>query len=214
MKFINSCKLALALLGFGALGTATVASAASYQVNLDTSAVVGHVAGPFYLDFQSIWGSGSDQAITVSDFVLTGGAFVAGTDVAIGAVTGSVASSLVLAPGVGSVYNEFFQQFEATVSHIQFNVDINGGASGAIPTSFAVSLLDAANLWAIPTTGFADTLVMFDIDGANTNYSTGMSIGDTAGVQASVPDTGATIVMLFGGIAVLGLVRRRFFAAA
>jgi len=214
MKFITSCKLALALLGLGAFGTATVASAASYKINLDTATVVGGAAGPFYLDFQSIWGSGSDQTITLSDFSLTGGGFVAGTDVAIGAVAGSVASSLVISPGVGSFYNEFFQQFEATVTHIQFNLDISGGPSGATPTSFAVSLLDATNLFAIPTTGFADTLVMFNIDGANTSYSTGISIGDTAGVRASVPETGATIVMLFGGVALLGLARRRFAAAA
>lgn len=214
MKFITSCKLALALLGLGALGSATVASAASYDIYLDTSAVAGNAAGPFYLDFQSIWGSGSDQTITLSDFSLTGGGFVAGTDVAIGAITGSVASSLVLSPGVGSFYNEFFQQFEASVTQIQFKLDITDAPSGATPTSFAVSLLDATNLFAIPTNGFADTLLFFNIDGTNTNYSTGISIGDTAGVRASVPETGATIAMLLGSVTVLGLVRRRFSAAA
>ena len=217
MKFISSCKLGFALLGLiGALCSANVARATAYTVNLDTAAIAGNAAGPFYLDFQSIYGSGSAQVITLSNFLLTGGGFVNGTEFAIGAVAGDLASALVLSPDSSNFYNEFFQQFEASVTHIRFDLDIVGGASGATPTSFAVSLLDGTDLFAIPTTGFADTLVMFDIDGANTTFATASSTGATAGATASVsvPDTSLTLLLLLGGLAAMGVMRRRHALAA
>lgn len=217
MKFISSCKLGFALLGLiGALCTTNVARASAYTVNIDTSAIAGNSAGPFYLDFQSIYGSGAAQVITLSNFLLTGGSFVTGTEFAIGAVAGDIGSALVLTPDSSNFYNEFFQQFEASVTHIQFHLDIAGGAAGATPTSFAVSLLDGTDLFAIPTTGFADTMVMFNIDGADTTFATAASIGATAGAVASVsvPDASTTVLLLFGGLAALGVMRRRFALAA
>jgi hypothetical protein len=209
MKTISSFKTALALGALLlALSGATSARADQYTISLDTSALVGNVAGPFYLDFQSIYGSGADQTIMLSNFILTGGGFVAGTEAAFGAVAGDLASGLVLSPGAGSFYNEFFQQIEATVTGIKFTVDLTTNAAGDTPTSFAVSILDSFT-FAIPTTGFADTLLMFNIDGSNTSYVTGVSTGDTAGVTATVPDTDSTVVLVLGALLVLGFAQRR-----
>ena len=217
MKFISSCKLGFALLGLiGALCSADIARASSYYVNLDTTALASSPSGPFYIDFQSIYGSGAAQVITLSNFILTGGGFVSGTELAIGAVVGDVASALVLSPDGSNFYNDFSQQFDAAVTRIQFRLDIAGGASGAIPTSFAVSFLDSAGAFALPTTGFADTMVLFDINSVNTTFTTASSTGDTAGATASVsvPDAGASVLLLLGGLAAMGVMRRRLALAA
>jgi hypothetical protein len=209
MKSLRLIKTGLALVGLlFALGGANLARATAYTISIDTSSLVGNAAGPFALDFQSIFGSGADQTITLSNFSLTGGGFLAGTDWSTGAVSGDLTSSLVLNPGAGSFYNEFFQQFDATVTGIKFKADLTTNPAAGTPTSFAVSILDGVNLWAIPTTGFVDTLMLFDIDGANTSFSTGVSTGDTGGVSAHVPEAGGTIGLMAGAVLALGLARR------
>lgn len=208
--FSSLLALGVALAGLG------TARATPYQIEINTSALVGNAAGPFYLDFQSIWGSGSDQTITLSDFVLTGGGFIPGTADFVGAVAGDVATSLVLSPNSGSVWNEFWQQFDGTVSKIKFVADISNNVSGATPTSFSVSILDATDLYPIETDGLGDTLVMFDINGRATSYVTSTSVGNIPGVTATVPDTGATAVLVLaaiGGLLAAHGVRRRWIGA-
>ena len=213
MKSIRSIKAALGLLAVvAALAGANLARATNYTIDINTSSIApNNPAGPFYLDLQSLWGSGSAQTITVSNFVLTGGTFIGGTDSLIGAVTGGVGSSLVLNPSSGNFYNEFFQQFDSTVTDIKFDLSFIPNASGVTPTSFAVSILDSLT-YNIPTNGVGDSLVLFSINGNSTNFQTGSSTGnETGGVTASVtvPDAASTGAMILGAVLVLAGCSRR-----
>jgi hypothetical protein len=209
MKSIHTLKTGLALVGllFGLAG-ASVARADSYNISLDTSSLVGSSAGPFYLDLQSIYGSGLAPTITLSNFFVIGGGFVAGTELAVGNVAGDLGTQLVLSPSAGSFYNDFSQQFDSTVTGISFHVDFSANSALLTPTSFAVSLLDSTGV-GIATTGIADTLVAFDINGSHTSYTTGVSTGATGGASATVPDAGGSAGLVLGALVVLGLARQR-----
>ena len=218
MKLIHSFKSALALLGLvGALCSATIAHAQlSYLVDINTSSIVNHSAGPFALDFQSIAGSGT-QTITLSNFGFTGGGVTGAGDYT-GAISGDLVTSLVLNPNSGSFFNEFFQQLDPTVSNISFMLNLTTNSAAPDPTSFNVAILDSS-MYNIPTTQGSpfNTLLQFDINGGSTNYQTFTSIGDTSGVTLNVtaipePSTYA----LLTGLTVLtaGVWRRRVMARA
>lgn len=189
------------------------ARAGTYTVQIDTSSLLGNPSGPFSIDFQSIFGSGSAQTITVGNFALTGGTLVSGTDWSTGAVSGNLATTLLLNPSSANFYNEFLQQFDATVSSIQFNLHVTTNSSGITPTSFAVAILDSG-LLNIPTTGLGDSLLHVDLNGAHTTIDTSSSIGSTAGVTVTVPDASSTLSLVFGAMAAVGLVASRRRAAA
>lgn len=188
------------------LGSAATARATS--VTVSTAALVGNGSGPFYLGFQSIYGSGSAQTIAASGFSATGGSFVADTAWSDGAVTGDLFSSVQLSPSMSSVYNEFFQQFSAGVTAITFDLDFTKNPAAGTPTSFIVWVL-GGDTYPIPTDGFGDTLLFAEIDGAATRIQIARSTGSTAGVTVSVPETGNTAALALGAMLVFGFVRRQ-----
>src|SRR4051812_29498020 len=104
MKSIRLIKTALGVLGllFALAGASVVKADVSYLVDINTAAIANNAAGPFYIDFQSTAGSFGAQTITVSNFSLTGGGLLAGTDSYTGAASGSLSTSLVMNPNSGS----------------------------------------------------------------------------------------------------------------
>lgn len=212
MKSYRSIKSTLTLLGliFAFAGATTVRADKSYLIGINTASIANNPAGPFYLDFQSLFGSGSAQTITLSDFSFTGGGWLPGTDSAIGAVSGGSPTSLVLNPSSASFYNEFYQQFSSGVTNLSFLATLTTNTSDITPTSFSVALLDSS-LFNLPTTGVGDSLLLFDLDGDNTNYQTASTTGRTAGVTVSVsavPEMTPTLALLLG-VAALAAVWRR-----
>lgn len=206
MKTLRSFLAAVALLG--ALCSAGLARAANYSISLDVAALIGNPAGPFYLSFQSIWGSGAPQSIAVHSFEVTGGGFVDGTEWSTGAVSGDINGGLFFSPDSLNFYNEFFQQFDAAVTQIKFDVTLSEEAAAGTPTSFSVSILDDVNLYPIPTNGFADTLVFANLDGRASNLAVAQATGDFEGAGAHVPDAGATGALVAGALLALGVARR------
>lgn len=203
----RSLKTALGLIALiGALVAPSAARAnLSYLVDINTSSIINHPSGPFYLDFQAIYGSGLAQTFTVSNVGFTGGGLV-GTGSSTGAVGGDLWTSLTLNPSSGSFYNDFFQGFDATVSDIKFKINLSTNAAGITPTSFSVSLLDNAVI-NIPTSGVGDSLLLANInDGMSTlQTSTGLGVIVTA---TPVPEP-ATYGLAAGVVALAGVIYRR-----
>lgn len=204
---VRLAALALALTG-GSVAHATI----SYFVDIDTTALSGNPAGPFYIDFQSIFGSGSDQTIAVSNFATAGiglsGLF--GSGASTGNVLGDLSTTLVLNPTAGSFYNEFYQAFLPGTTDISFLMTSTDDPSLATPTSFSVSILDS-NLFNIPTNGVGDSLFLLNIDGSNSNYQARISIDPFVGVTA-IPET-SSFALVLGAFALVGAARRKFLVA-
>lgn len=207
MKPFHSLKSVLSLLALGCALIATNPARANetYLIDINTSALVGNSAGPFSLDFQSIWGSGAAQTVTLSNFSFTGGSFT-GAATIIGDVTGDLGSALVFNPNSGSFLNEFFQTFEAGVTSIRFNLDLTTNAAGDTPTSFVASILDG-DLFNITTTGVGDSLVLFNV-GGNTSFQSAEGNGRFSGVTATVPELSSTLVLLGVGLVAIGFICR------
>lgn len=178
MNPVSSLKTTLGLLALvgGLFATSAARADLSYLVDINTTSIINHPSGPFYLDFQAIYGSGLAQTFTVSNLTFTGGGLT-GPGSATGAVSGSLGTSLTLNPSSSSFYNDFFQRFDATVSDIKFKINLSTNAAGVTPTSFSVSLLDNA-VMNIPTNGVGDTLLLANInDGMSTlQTATGMGV--------------------------------------
>ena len=210
MNPVRSLKAALGLLALvGGLFAASSARAdLSYLIDINTSSIVNNPSGPFYIDFQSIYGSGLAQTFTVSNVSFTNGGLTGGAT-ATGAVSGNLISSLVLNASSGSFYNDFYQGFDATVSNISFTVNLTTNAAGITPTSFSVSILDNA-VMNIPTSGVGDSLVLASIGGASNALQTGTGMGVTVSVtpvpEPSTYGLAASVATLIG---VMWVRRRR-----
>jgi hypothetical protein len=72
----NTLRAAFFFCAFGALCQAASGSPISYDVTLDTAPLVGHPAGPFYVEVAFTDGGGVDDAnntITLSNIQFAGG---------------------------------------------------------------------------------------------------------------------------------------------
>jgi len=190
MKTSRLLRATLAALGGAcALLVASVAHAQSvFAVQLNTSALIGNAAGPFYLDFQlndgTGIGNGNNTAI-VSQFNFNGGAPLGGATT-FGGVTGSLASSVTLRDT--SAFNEFFQAFTPG-SLLSFRLSLTTNANAPTPDLFSFSILDA-NLFNIRTfsPGNSDALIIANLTGPNLTLNTYAGNG--------VPLAGATSIAL------------------
>ena len=83
-----------------------------FDVSLDTSGLMGHPAGPFYIDFQLNDGSGIFSQINTAKIKNLSGAGLTGTSRLFGGATGSLAvrSTLTLKDNAALI-NEFYQAF-------------------------------------------------------------------------------------------------------
>ena len=203
-------RLAVVLAASALLACATPGRAAlSYNVYLNTASLIGNTNAPFSLDVVLSSGSqvpNSDNTITLSNFIFTGGS-VGAVSYSAGGQTGSMSSTVSLTNS--ALDNELAQQFASTVTQIQFSVSMTSNTNNPFPDQFNVSILDA-NLNNIATTdpSGGNTLLLVNINtgqtlnSVNTYRSTAGGTGP--GVTAVVPEPASTATLLLGGLAGLG----------
>src|SRR5688572_24133452 len=133
-----------------------------FTISVDTRALIGHPAGPFYLEFQlndgSGTGNGNNTGLLVT-FDFAGGAPV-GSPILIGGASGDLSSHVVLSDD--DFLNEFIQQFmpgPLTTFDVELSTFVEPGPQ---PDQFSFAILEC-NLIEIPTLGPADALVIADI---------------------------------------------------
>lgn len=134
----------IALVALSATASSFSASAAdlAYRITLDTSALIGHPAGGFALDFQlndgSGLGNGNNWAwLTNFDF---GGGWSTGAPSTFDGASGDLASKVTLRDT--GAFNEFYQGFNAG-SKLSFDLHLtaNNEPSG-VPDLFSFAILD------------------------------------------------------------------------
>jgi len=188
MKIISSIPSFLSLLALAGTLVVTNSTRAdlTYQVEITTTSLLGSAAGPFSLDFQSIYGSGLDQRVTLSNFVFTGGNPTGSPSLFGSGVAGSLASTLTFNDSAAHPFNEFYQAFSGGTTDIRFLLSLTTATAGVTPTSFSVAILDNA-LGNIPTSAsnLSDALLIATLDGTRSSIATYHSVGDTLGVTAT-----------------------------
>jgi hypothetical protein len=146
---------------------APVCRADRFHVTVDTSVLIGHSAGPFFIDFQLNDGRGvgdENHTATIDNFSFAGGSTADTPLPAIGGVSGSLSTSLKITDS--EFLNQFTQQFTPG-GMLSFDVDLTTGlntTSAAVGFSFAI--LDRT-LAPLPTVGLADALVFVNVDAEN-----------------------------------------------
>jgi len=184
-----------------------------FTVTINVASLVSNPNGPFSLDLQLADGSGlanSDNTVTISNFVFTGGSATGTPTFTSGGESGSFASSVVLTNSAFD--NEFAQAFSSGVTQIQFTVDETSTVD-TTPEQFNVAIFDN-NFMNITTTNpdSSDTLIESaiirneTIGSVKTFSSTGTNGGVTASVAAAVPEPGSAAMLLVGA---LGFFARR-----
>ncbi|MBZ5489495.1 MAG: NF038129 family PEP-CTERM protein [Acidobacteriia bacterium] len=164
----NGCLLAVLFVMGGLVHADTLVT-----VTMDTSQLVGHPAGPFYLAFQLTDGSGAGNSSTMavlSNFQFGGGAS-SGSPTLMGGASGDINSSVTLSDS--SFLNFFSQQFTPG-STLTFTLSLTGSVeAGSTPDHFAFSILDQA-FKAMPTKGglFFDVFLAIDLDSPNPTLQT------------------------------------------
>jgi hypothetical protein len=113
-----------------------------YNVTLDTAPLIGHPAGPFYVEFAFIDGSGygdGNNTVTTNNFVFGGGSAL-GSPVVFGGASGLLESEVTITDT--SFLNLFYEQF-APGLNLSFTLDLtsNDDANG-IPDGLALYILD------------------------------------------------------------------------
>jgi hypothetical protein len=199
-KFIHTlCHAALALALMGGAGAATAAS--SYHVDIDTSSYTG----TGYLDLSLLGFDASPSAVaTLSNF---SGSYGDAVDLS-GAVTGSVASSVVI--GNSASYNDLFQQV-ALGGVLSFDIVFSGAYASSTSewgSAFAIGLLDSTQMSYLGNTD--GNLLVFSLTSANGVDTAGVSatvLSDIATVSA-VPEASEWVMVAFG-LLVIGLAAQR-----
>lgn len=164
--------LELSLL-LGALGglCAARAEAFLFSVSLETTPLIGHVAAPFFIEFQLNDGSGTgdgNNTALLSNFQFDIGAPV-GSATFIGGASGDLDSNIVLAED--GFFNQFIQEFMPG-NTLSFDVDLSTSIDlGPQPDQFTFAILDCTGV-EIPTTGPGDPLLAVDIDSATPTVRT------------------------------------------
>lgn len=229
MRHLTSQVRVLAALSVAFAAGAPCASAnAIYNVTMDTSALVGNPAGPFYLDFQFNDGSGTNDG---NNTVTLGGFNVAAAGAAMpsGGGTGDLGSSIVLTDS--AFFNEVYQQFTpGSTLQFQLNLTTNVDAGGT-PDEFTFAILWGSSLFDIPTINPNGAFLTVDITNPLTITSSASDptqpLGTDSGVtiaapsinpqsqSSAVPEPATLWLGCTGfGMLVLVLVRRRTVLAA
>lgn len=199
------------------LSTAAQATAI-YSVTMDTSALAGHPAGPFYLEFQLIDGDGigdGNNTIVLNNFQFGtgGGALPGGFNM--GSVYGDLSTSITLSD------SEFFNLFEQAFTpgdQLSFMVSATLNAdSGPTPDMFSFAILDQTESQ-LPTTGFFDVFLYHDLAPGSAplvfaSDPTRSPLGGGAGITMDGPEVQdipepCTWAMLLAGFPVIVALRR------
>ncbi len=224
MKIINNTKFVLLALASALFSVPAIqAQTLVFNVDINTTGLSAASAdAPFYLDFTMAYGNSSlaSNTATLSNFSFTGGSAV-GSAVTSGAASGSFASTVALTASSANPMSELYQQFDASVTDIRFQVSITevGPNPQGTPSEFTASILDSSlGFPAQIFTNAPDTasLVTLDLSASNTgssvNYYAGVSSADgVTGLSsvAAVPEPSTTAAILgCAGVIVAAGVRR------
>jgi hypothetical protein len=177
-----------------------------FNVNLDTTPLVGNAAGPFSLDFQLISGGGGGTNTAIVSHFNFGGGSASGSPTLIGGASGDLLGTVTLMDS--TFFNEFFQPFIAGHS-LSFDVNLTTQvAPGPTPDAFSFAILDSSG-FEIPTTSFSDALVLADISSLNPPIQTfagdssapggiALSAPTITSGQVTVPEPGTLLLLLMG----------------
>ena len=200
-----------------------------FEVSLDTSGLMGHPAGPFYIDFQLNDGSGNFSKVNTAKISNFSGAGLTGTPHLFGNATGSLAAAGTLTlKDDAALINEFYQAFTPG-RLVSFHVSLTTNVDGPIPDAFSFSILDNL-LSPIPTTNFANAFLFVNINWAiatQPDLRNSIFAGDPARLPTAgggiisigmpqvtgipvVPETGSAISMLLIALAAVCCFRWRF----
>jgi hypothetical protein len=212
----------LPLLGLSIFACSLLAASTShatsigFNVSLGTSPLIGSSAGPFYIDFQLIDGSGigdANNTVTINNFLFGGGNAVGSPLPPIGGASGDLSSFVSITDN--SFLNEFTQQFNPG-SKLSFHVNLttNVDIGSPTPDAFSFAILDNT-LAPLPTTGLGDALLLVNINSSTPLVepfptSPGSPIQLSAPEISAVPETGSSISMLLVGLGAVWCFRRRF----
>jgi len=185
-----------------------------FTISVDTSALIGHPAEPFYSEFQLNDGSGTgngNNTALLGPFDFAGGAPV-GSPILIGGASGDLSSHVVLSDD--DFLNEFIQQFMPG-PRLTFDVELSTVVEpGPQPDQFSFAILDC-NLIEIPTLGPADALVIADITAQPVARAFASDLSRTSGcgggpipirvIQPSIPEP-MTLALIVVAIIATGVV--------
>jgi PEP-CTERM motif len=142
------------------------ADSVTYNVSLDTTALLGSPAGPFSLTFALADGSGTgdgNNAATLSNFQFgSGGA--TGSPLLSGGAAGDLSSSVLLTDS--DPFANYFIQTFTPGSALSFQLQLSTNLDSGTPDTFFFDILDNT-LSPIPTMAGApiDALALINIDG-------------------------------------------------
>jgi hypothetical protein len=162
-----------------------------YQVSLNTNPLVGHAAGPFYVDLQLIGTLGNTATVDGFDF---GGGAPDGDPSLTGGASGSLTAGFrlttdpVVDPGA-AFFNEAYAPFVPGDSlSFVLTLDIPNPPSPAdAPDSFSFAILDGS-LSEIPTNGGSGALVQVDFTDPGNPSRAVFSNDPTTSPVACAPD--------------------------
>jgi hypothetical protein len=220
----NISKTTLFVLVFSALSQTAMADEI-YNLTFDTAPLVGHPAGPFYLEFAFTDGSGygdGNNTVTASDFDFGGGSALGGPLV-FGGASGSLETGVSITDT--SFLSLFYEQF-APGLQLSFTLDLtsNDDADG-IPDGLTMYILDnSGNPLPTLAPGGGDYFLtaalgssgaVFNVYGSDPSQAPSAGGGPVSisapsvTPESSVPET-STIYLLGSVIVVIAVARRRF----
>jgi hypothetical protein len=216
------------LFGYTVLGLALAAWSAPicragliYNVSMNTSPLIGEAAGPFSLAFQFNDGSGAGDAnntVILNNFLFGVGGSASGSPTVFGGAAGDLSSGITLIDS--SFLNALAQSFNPG-SSLSFRIQLSTNLDvGGTPDEFSFSILDSSGAQ-IPTNGFVDAFLLFDIDSSNPTLQTFSSDpsrppqGGGGGITLSAPQAilvspePGTFILFIGGISFSLFIRRK-----
>jgi len=216
-RFLSSV---LAALTCSAAAFTVSAADFAYRISLNTTPLMSHPAGPFFVDFQLNDGGGvgnGNNSAVISHFTFGGGAPLGAPTYFDGAI-GNLATTVVLTDT--SPFNEFYQGFTAGTS-LTFDLKLSTNLeAGGVPDAFVFSVLDKT-LMNIPTLSFgSDAFVIVNLDSTPTvdTYASNSALAPSAGGPAislaaptftAVPEPSTYGLFAMAALAGLAFWRRR-----
>jgi hypothetical protein len=201
-------------------GCQTAIADAIYNVTLDTTSLVGHPAGPFYVFAEFTDGNGigdANNTATLGSFAFGGGSAL-GSPLLFGGASGSLETGITIKDS--SSLGFFAEQF-APGLQLNFSLDLTlNDDSGGTPDRFTFFLLDSSEV-PLPTLApvgdyffgadIYSTGPIFDAYGSDTSRS--LSVGGPASVPvptinsvSPVPEP-STIYLLGGPLVATAVMR-------